>query len=395
MKIIKIIFFLTLLVFFVNSQVDPDVLANITQLIHNHGYPCTNHKVTTEDGYILQVQHVPYGRNNASRTQDPKPVVYLQHGLLDSSFTWFLNEPNEALGYILADYGFDVWAGNVRGNTMGLEHIKWTTNDVQFWNFSYDEMIQYDLPAIVDFILEETGSSEIYYVGHSQGGGMGLGALSIFPKYQEIFKSVALLAPATYENHQQCFLLSLLADMEQKYFFDFFGEKDFMPETWWIELVANTFCAADPIVCEDIILLIVGADTGNLNESRLPVFLSHTPAGSSTKNINHYLQLIRTNKWQMYDYGTDGNMVKYGQSTPPEYPVENVLNPPIGFFFGSKDLLVTQKDWEQTLARLSPDLQWTEYTVPDYDHLDYVWGVNAHTLLYPQVIQHLVSNTRK
>lgn len=34
---------------------------------------------------------------------------------------------------------------------------------------SYDEMIEYDLPAMVDHIRTTTGQSQIYYVGHSQG----------------------------------------------------------------------------------------------------------------------------------------------------------------------------------------------------------------------------------
>ena len=37
--------------------------------------------------------------------KDITPVL-LQHGLIDSSFTWIVNEPYESLGYILADVGF-------------------------------------------------------------------------------------------------------------------------------------------------------------------------------------------------------------------------------------------------------------------------------------------------
>lgn len=38
---------------------------------------------------------------------------------------------------------------------------------------SYDEMARFDLPAVVDFILQKTGQENIYYAGYSQGTTMG------------------------------------------------------------------------------------------------------------------------------------------------------------------------------------------------------------------------------
>lgn len=66
--------------------------------------------------------------------------MYLQHGLLDSSFNFIANEPDKAPGLVLADEGYDVWLGNSRGNHFSLNHesLDWNGSTAKaFWNFSW------------------------------------------------------------------------------------------------------------------------------------------------------------------------------------------------------------------------------------------------------------------
>ena len=62
-----------------------------------------------------------------------KPII-LQHGLLDSSDTWLINDEASAPGFFLANSNYDVWLGNSRGNKHSRRHIKLNPDkDAAFW----------------------------------------------------------------------------------------------------------------------------------------------------------------------------------------------------------------------------------------------------------------------
>ena len=79
---------------------DPDCFATVPQLIEEKGYPVQAHDVVTADGYILTMHRIP---------RPGAPAVLLQHGLLDASETWVVNEASNSLGFLLYDAGFYVF----------------------------------------------------------------------------------------------------------------------------------------------------------------------------------------------------------------------------------------------------------------------------------------------
>uniref|UniRef100_A0A4D5RUY3 Putative lipase f-like protein n=1 Tax=Ixodes scapularis TaxID=6945 RepID=A0A4D5RUY3_IXOSC len=151
------------------KPVDPDANRNVSQIIADKGYPVQEFEVVTSDGFVIGVQRIPSGKTGSSRPHlRAKKTVFLQHGLLASSADWVVNYPSQSLAYLLADAGYDVWLGNVRENTYS-RHLRHTRKQKQFWDFSFDQMIRYDLPAMLDFVLAQTMEEELFYVGHSQG----------------------------------------------------------------------------------------------------------------------------------------------------------------------------------------------------------------------------------
>ena len=85
------------------------------EIIAAAGYRSETHVVMTEDDYILHVHRIT--------GQPGAPVVFLQHGLEDSSATWVLAGPEHgAPAFRLAEQGYDVWLGNFRGNSYNSLH---------------------------------------------------------------------------------------------------------------------------------------------------------------------------------------------------------------------------------------------------------------------------------
>ena len=93
--------------------------------------------------------------------------------MLSTSEVWMLNE-HKSVAFILAKEGYDVWLGNNRGNIYSRGHQKLdprgdAEQQKEYFDYSFYEMGKYDLPAMIDTVLEETKASSISYIGHSQG----------------------------------------------------------------------------------------------------------------------------------------------------------------------------------------------------------------------------------
>lgn len=39
----------------------------------------------------------------------------------------------------------------------------------EYWNFTWVEMGRYDIPAVINYILDHSGQEKLSFVGHSQG----------------------------------------------------------------------------------------------------------------------------------------------------------------------------------------------------------------------------------
>ena len=78
---------------------------NINEIINDFGFAFEEHKITTEDGYILTAWRIPGKLNNHYKNKNRKKPVILNHGLLDSGYSFFALGEHHSLPFILANNG--------------------------------------------------------------------------------------------------------------------------------------------------------------------------------------------------------------------------------------------------------------------------------------------------
>lgn len=87
---------------------------------------------------------------------------------------------------------------NARGSEPSRRHLRlspdgWRQNE--YWSFSWHEVGLYDLPASIDYILNETKFEKLNYIGWSQGSTSFFVMASLLPQYNNKIIEANLLAP--------------------------------------------------------------------------------------------------------------------------------------------------------------------------------------------------------
>ncbi|KAJ1269304.1 hypothetical protein BS78_07G201400 [Paspalum vaginatum] len=353
------------------------------------GYPCEEHQVTTSDGYILSLQRIPRGRGGGrgggARAGQP---VLLQHGVLVDGMSWLLASPEESLPFILADRGFDVWVANTRGTRWSRRHVSLDPSSRLYWNWSWDDLVVNDLPAMVDFVCRHTGQKP-HYVGHSMGTLVALAAFSEGRVVDQL-KSAALLTPVAYLAHITTPIGILLAKaFVGELISDFLGVAEFDPLAPPVTSLVRGFCRRPGMNCYDLLGSITGKNCC-LNSSAVDVFLKYEPQPTSTKTMVHFAQTVRDGVLTKYDYVLpERNIASYGQAEPPVYDMSGI---PAGFplflTYGGRDSLADPADVRLLLDDLrghDRDKLTVQY-LDRFAHLDFVIGVCAKDYVYKDMI---------
>lgn len=349
------------------------------QIIQPSGYRCSEHTIQTKDGYLLAIQRVSSRAGDV--TVQRGPPILLQHGLFMGGDAWFLNSEEESLGFILADHGFDVWVGNVRGTRWGHGHVSLSTKDKEFWDWSWEELALYDLAEMIHYVNLVT-SSKVFVVGHSQGTIMSLAAFTQ-PDIVEMVEAAALLCPISYLNHVSAPLVLEMVNVHLDQMILAMGIHQLNFRSDLGVHLLDSVCDGH-IDCNNLLSSITG-DNCCFNDSRVEFYLEYEPHPSSSKNLNHLFQMIRRGTFAKYDYGMLKNLKKYGHFQPPTFDLKDIPESlPLWMGYGGNDALADVTDVKHTLKELSskPELLYLE----NYGHIDFLLSVKAKKDVYDSMI---------
>lgn len=192
------------------------------------------------------------------------------------------------------------------------------------------------------------------------------------------------LAPVAYVSHLQSKILVKMANSDLVERFYKRGKYEFLPYGP-LDTAAAEICQEVEHACASFLMAICGPSR-HLNASRIQVYVSNTPAGTSLQNMAHWMQGVLVDSFQRYDFGSEqSNIQHYGQAQPPLYNLSS-LAVRTALFAGEHDYLADPVDVERLVSELPA--KWVVFSdyLQTFAHLDYVWAPSAGRQVYPKVV---------
>ncbi|CAM8924112.1 unnamed protein product [Rhodiola kirilowii] len=367
------------------------------------GYPYEAIRVETSDGYVLLLERIP--------RRDSKKVLYLQHGILDSSMGWVSNGVVGSPAFAAYDQGYDVYLGNFRG-LVSREHVNKNISSRQYWNYSINEHGTEDIPAMIDKIHQikvselvnaQTDSQEgtsdeqqpyrLCAVCHSLGGAailMYIITRRIQDKPHRVSRLV-LLSPAGFHDDASLgftlveyvflWLAPLLALIIPAFYIP----------TRFFRMLLNklardfhNYPAVGGLV-QTLMSYVVGGDSSNwVGVLGIPHYNMDDMPGVSFRVAQHLAQIKHAKKFIMYDYGSpSANMKMYGSPRPIDLG-ENygLIDIPVDLVAGKKDKVIRPsmvKRHYRLMKNAGVEVSYNEY---EYAHLDFTFSHHEELLAY-------------
>ncbi|XP_049511371.1 lipase lipl-3-like [Dermacentor silvarum] len=227
---------------------------------------------------------------------------------------------------------------SMRENKPYVSHKTLSPDEPEYWQFSFDEMGRYDVAACIDHVLNATGAPKLTVVAFSQGTLTNFILHSTRPEYSKKVSLLIAYGPVGNITH--------------------------------IKPPVNLVMPFVPTLM-----------------TRIPVYFGHFPIGSSVQNFLHFYQIYKAKNLVMYDHGEEENRRRYGQATPPQYPLERIRLP-IALFSSQGDILADTSDVADLAYRLGSNIV-LNYIVPQpsFCHQDFVNGYRANDILHNIAIE--------
>ncbi|KAL0822184.1 hypothetical protein ABMA28_004315 [Loxostege sticticalis] len=363
------------------EKLSEDGRLKFPELADKYGFPAQQENITTEDGYVLTLYHIP---------GDTSKPVLLIHGNTPTG-DCFIIRGNTSMVITLARRGYDVWVINLRGTRYSRKHVSLDPDrqPAKFFDYTFYEQAIYDVAATIDFILQKTGQEQLTAIGHSVGTTLlyVLGAEK--PEYNDKIKLAISLAPICFMQNVRGvsrlggplgpWLIDLMSLLN---IHEFLSYDQFTPllqavclEPFGYELCIKIGTAA-----------VMGSDPDGLEPEFQKTLFGHFPGGTTRKTLAHLVQITRRKKFARYDYGAIKNLRVYNSFQPPEFDLKKVTMKS-ALFVGKEDFLSTPADAELLKAALPNVVHYQVLPYEKFNHADFVMGRYMTDNFYPYFME--------
>jgi lysosomal acid lipase/cholesteryl ester hydrolase len=367
------------------------------------GLSLQTHKTFTQDGYEI-ILHNCRRRNSSSddyshSTHAHGPPVLLVHGLMQDAES-FLCGGSTSLVSHLVNAGYDVWIGNNRGTKYSSNHLKYNRDHQGYWDYCIDDLAAYDVPAMIEYVLQATNSSQIAYVGFSQGSTQGFASLFSKSKLQSQVSLFIALSPALKSSGLSSFWLQKLLHTFPHLLFHVFGRHGMLSFCEDVRQVLSKSFFAN--IVKYAMNFLFHWNCENITSQRRVEFFQFCYSPSSVKCVNHWFQIIQHGSFRSYRHEIDqkGASLRKGRTTDTasrqsqqqqsqdlSYDLRKPFNCPVAIFYGGSDTLIT-RNIHEVLEEMSGSIKFL-HCEPSYEHLDMIWADNAHEKIFPKMIEQL------
>ena len=384
-------------------------------VITEFGYPYEAIHVITSDGYVLLLERIP--------RRDARKVVFLQHGVFDSSMGWVSNGVVGSPAFAAYDQGYDVFLGNFRG-LVSREHVNKNISSHEYWRYSINEHGTEDVPAMIEKIhqvktaelklskldIEEDNNDDQLYrlcaISHSLGGASML-MYVITRRLEEKphrLSRLILLSPAGF-HHDSSLVFSVvehviffLAPILSRIFPAFY-----IPTRFFRMLVnklardLQNLPAVGGLV-QTLLSYGLGGDSSNwVGALGTPHYNMNDMPGVSFYVGLHLAQLKRTGRFRMFDYGSaSANREVYGSSAPLDIGAHYwLIDIPVDLVAGQKDKVIRPsmvKRHFRLMKMAGVEVSLNEF---EYAHLDFTFSHREELLTYVMSRLLLVKTNQK
>ena len=282
------------------------------EYIESFGYKLEENPVITDDGYILSLWHLNPKFPNGK-------TVFFQHGFTCTAWIFFHLGENSLPFYLLKE-GYDIWLANNRGSYFSPGHISKDPKDPKsgYNNYSMDDFVASDMPAMVKYIKERTGAKKMTFIGHSQGTTLFLMAMMHDPIFtEESFDNFISLGTVPNLAHSKFLPIDIL-DM----IYELLRKATFLQALNLPELLREllaTLAKEHPKVFGKIFDTLASIyPSGRMDYINIYNLLYYFPGGISKINLFHWSQIHQMKKLVYY------NPNFHEEKTAKEYNLENL-----------------------------------------------------------------------